>query len=331
MRRLNLILFVSALLLVISGSVWAQQEAKSPVCTEFSNFMDRQAVAGGGALNGLSPHWVIYTDPPDPVGPPNPYNVFHFGGDHQVDALANEGDAYFHEVIANTAVLVVSFSGDPGANGVWYETPGGTRGVQWTHQDLSNVAGGPDPLLEDLDALEVWGPTPGHDANYFSEWGDLFGYSVLCELIAWPNGRYVPQPTIVSAIQSLGWTGDPALVDLDGLMVWDMGDPCYFDPGDVIIFSIRATGTWDGGEIVVLPSGGPASFLNHGGHLWNTDFNVGVAFGVGTEEVDGIEAVEELEGIPTLTEWGLIIFGVVLIGFITWVFLRRRKAVVSYQ
>ena len=35
--------------------------------------------------------------------------------------------------------------------------------------------------------------------------------------------------------------------------------------------------------------------------------------------------------IPTLTEWGLIIFGVLLVGFITWVFLRRRKAVVSYQ
>lgn len=31
--------------------------------------------------------------------------------------------------------------------------------------------------------------------------------------------------------------------------------------------------------------------------------------------------------IPTLTEWGLIIFGVVLLGFITWVFFRRRKAV----
>jgi LPXTG-motif cell wall-anchored protein len=35
--------------------------------------------------------------------------------------------------------------------------------------------------------------------------------------------------------------------------------------------------------------------------------------------------------IPTLTEWGLIIFGVVLLGFITWVFLRRRRAVVSLQ
>ena len=31
--------------------------------------------------------------------------------------------------------------------------------------------------------------------------------------------------------------------------------------------------------------------------------------------------------IPTLTEWGLIIFGVVLLGFITWVFLKRRRVV----
>ena len=33
------------------------------------------------------------------------------------------------------------------------------------------------------------------------------------------------------------------------------------------------------------------------------------------------------ENIPTLTEWGLIIFGLVLIGFITWVFLKRRKVI----
>jgi hypothetical protein len=31
--------------------------------------------------------------------------------------------------------------------------------------------------------------------------------------------------------------------------------------------------------------------------------------------------------IPTLTEWGLIIFGLVLLGFVTWAFLKRRKVV----
>ena len=39
------------------------------------------------------------------------------------------------------------------------------------------------------------------------------------------------------------------------------------------------------------------------------------------------EEVPPYMDIPTLGEWGLIIFGVVLIGFITYVFLRRRKAV----
>ncbi len=34
-----------------------------------------------------------------------------------------------------------------------------------------------------------------------------------------------------------------------------------------------------------------------------------------------------VEGIPALTEWGLIIFGIVLLGFISWVFLRRRKVI----
>jgi hypothetical protein len=48
--------------------------------------------------------------------------------------------------------------------------------------------------------------------------------------------------------------------------------------------------------------------------------------------VYGITMFYWLRGeIPTLTEWGLITFGVVLLGFITYVFLRRRKAVVSYQ
>jgi len=37
--------------------------------------------------------------------------------------------------------------------------------------------------------------------------------------------------------------------------------------------------------------------------------------------------------IPTLTEWGMIIFGLVLVGFITWVFLREgeRQSVFSSQ
>jgi hypothetical protein len=35
--------------------------------------------------------------------------------------------------------------------------------------------------------------------------------------------------------------------------------------------------------------------------------------------------------IPTLTEWGQIIFGLMLLGFITWVFLKRRKKVIGVR
>jgi hypothetical protein len=51
-----------------------------------------------------------------------------------------------------------------------------------------------------------------------------------------------------------------------------------------------------------------------------------------TFTVSGVATVQLVRApIPTLTEWGLIIFGVVLLGFITWVFLRRRKAVISLR
>jgi hypothetical protein len=51
----------------------------------------------------------------------------------------------------------------------------------------------------------------------------------------------------------------------------------------------------------------------------------------GSAWFDDVKVVGESAPIPTLTEWGLIIFGVVLVGFITYVFLKRRKAVVSVQ
>ena len=40
-----------------------------------------------------------------------------------------------------------------------------------------------------------------------------------------------------------------------------------------------------GGEIIVLRYGRAPVFLNHGGHVWNTAFNVAGAFGAGTEDV----------------------------------------------
>jgi hypothetical protein len=58
------------------------------------------------------------------------------------------------------------------------------------------------------------------------------------------------------------------------------------------------------------------------------DFETGEVTGPYTGQVEILSNPFEctlVETIPTLTEWGLIIFGVVLLGFITWVFLRRQK------
>jgi len=44
-------------------------------------------------------------------------------------------------------------------------------------------------------------------------------------------------------------------------------------------------------------------------------------------EIDAVKGVISPAAIPALTNWGLIIFGVVLLGFITWVFLKRRKVI----
>jgi hypothetical protein len=338
------------------GSVWAQQqeaptaeqvwEAKARINLEFSNYLDKQAQegTGGWGLNGVDPLQVIYTEPKDAVGGPFPRNTLDFGDAGEVDALANGGDAFFHDLIANNAVLLVSFEGDPswlGAVGpgddppdgqipVYYEDNGGTCWPKWDREHCVN-----DPnTVDDLDGMEVWGPfylfdDPGYDpddAEYYSVVGDP-AFSVFYMT----GAGYVPQADIQAAVVDLGYTG--GTVDLDALMVWDDNSDQTWNAGDIIIFSIRGTtGTWDGGEIVVLPFGGPASFLNHGFHLWDTAFDVAGAFSLDppTEEVDAIEAYPQQPRpqTPALTEWGLIILVALLILSTVFVMLRRRKVAV---
>jgi hypothetical protein len=473
------------------------EEAKYPIPVEFSNFWDREAEEGipGWGLNGFDPLQVIYTEPKDAVGGPFPVNTFDFGDEGEVDALANGGDAFFHDLIVNNAVLLVSFEfegvsvtihdaaasvvkdtneceewvyaascnlsgqysiradsnvwlrgifGEPYGSatytstiacravyvqyhssdyndgitdifvddmvnplvridtynrGHWYVE---IRGLSYTthtvkvgpshNSDWTNVIPSPhgqacDPegdhpdcdndfwyfcfgpsetgtgtsvymedigantspkwsqvdlvndtkTVDELDGLEVWGPYGSDDADYYSLIGDPVdpGLGAKVSVFYWsppagPSIFYVPHSDIVNAVRSLGFTGDSLFVDLDALMVWDGDyDQVWNDP-DMIIFSIRESGNWDGGEIVVLPFGGPASFLNHGGHLWNTAFGVGAAFDVPTEEVDAIEAYPQQPRpqTPALTAWGLVVLVALLIVSTVFVLLKRRKAVI---
>lgn len=338
------------------SQVWAQQEgppepfdeSKATIPVEFTTFRD---VSQGGAL---PPPQDLFTVPPDAPGTPYPGNSFTYPHtDSLVDAIANTGDYLFGFLTGNRVNLLVSFQGDPNYSGpggpfgpvaVYMEDPGGGAYPKWNQQgppagktvpyglDFDASTLNPD---HELDALEVWGPLSSDDANMYSLEGDpIIPAASDPERISvrkqWNGLWFIGHSTIQAAVVALGYTGDTNLIDLDALMVRNLSDSENWSTGDTIIFSIRAAGNWDGGEIVVLPFGGPPSFLNHGGHLWNTAFNVAGAFDLDppTEEVDAIEAYPAPRSTPTLTEWGLVILVALLIGSAVFVMLRKRKATV---
>ncbi|MCX6829517.1 MAG: IPTL-CTERM sorting domain-containing protein [candidate division Zixibacteria bacterium] len=78
-----------------------------------------------------------------------------------------------------------------------------------------------------------------------------------------------------------------------------VGDSVYFDIPTPIPFGSVVVYRFEGGI------GSPNEFVDFGQHHWVAPPGV----------------------IPTLTEWGLIIFAVLLVGFMTWVVVRRRRRV----
>jgi hypothetical protein len=286
------------------GAGWAQQQQVPPVpfdetkCmipVEFSTDTLSCIMFGDVDFMGVpDPQQNLYTEPPDFLGPPHPGNTFDFGTSGEVDALANGGDALFHELKHNQATLLVSLQHDPLFGGqriaVWYELPAGpSKGPKWTHTHLDANLITLNNTLE-LDALEVWGPLDSDDANFYSLIGDPVAVAVKRSVFYW-NGAvstpYIDHAVIVTAVQALGYIGPPDSVDLDALMLFEnegINGNKVWDAGDTIIFSIKDTrplgGNWDGGEIVVLGFGGTPFFLYHDSHLWDTAFKVAEAFGV---------------------------------------------------
>lgn len=206
-----------------------------------------------------------------------------------------------------------------------------TVGTWATQPDVNGM-----PFPDDVDGVEVWGPEPPlADADKYSLSPDVFSGTSVWNGSGTP---YIPQAAIAGAVISLlGPDTDPDLIDLDALMVQDIaGDPDLFDdgivgPGDEIIFSIKQipsagdpTGYYaTGSELFVLPAFGPASFLSHGGHLWDkgyalSAFNVGGLNTPHVLDVNAIEAVGEYS-IPEPATLSLL-----LLGASTCLRIRRR-------
>jgi hypothetical protein len=204
----------------------------------------------------------------------------------------------------------------------------------WATQGMINGM----PLPDDIDGTEVWGPEPpGADADKYSLDMDIFSGTSVWNGSGTP---YISHAAIVGAVTSLlGTVVEFDDINLDALMVRDVvGDPDRFDDdlggaglGDEIIFSIRQipsaldpTGYYaTGSELFVLPAFGPASFLAHGGHLWDKGYALG-AFDVGAPgaphvlDVNAIEAIGEFS-IPEPASITCLLLG------LTTCLVRRSK------
>lgn len=203
--------------------------------------------------------------------------------------------------------------------------------------------------------VEGYAPFATADSNRFSLAMDsstgtsVWNYDIGTKTVS----PYVPHHVIVAAVESLmlgaGVTFTQETrnqIDLDALMVRDFDAPGLWSVGDELLFSIRplimpeivgAAGPLpspvvpDGGEIMHLVNLGPllgfsASFLSHGGHLWNTAFDVMGTFGYTHENVDGIEAIGALEGPNDTTvpePSSVVLMGIGLLVGCVW---RRRRS-----
>ncbi|HRK22084.1 MAG TPA: PEP-CTERM sorting domain-containing protein [Fimbriimonadaceae bacterium] len=190
-------------------------------------------------------------------------------GRGEVDALANIGDAYFQGVLDNTAALLFSVQADAPGVPIQAENDLGVVSTWATAADVNSTPG----ALDDLDGLEVWGSDGVSDTTHYSLFGDPGGVAIFD----------LGGATVATTADIAAMIGAPGMnVDLDALMM----------NGSRILFSIRpVAGFFDGGEIWIGDlSTGVASFLVHGGHTWDTAFDVGAHTGCLNENIDALEA-----------------------------------------
>jgi len=259
----------------------------------------------------------------------NPQSGIPAPASFQVDALANRKDLLFYEVIEDLVPLVFS-TGLPGGprtafdNYIFYERPNHKVLLPFPYKEIG-VWATPAQINQvepnNVEGLELWAPVqeptvpledrvnsvllngpelPVDDANRYSLLGDPLGCSVFKS-----NGDCLfLKANIASAITPLfpGLDITDAKIDLDGLMTWENDILFSLKPidgnNDGIITDNDPSQDLDGGEIFVWLSTEPsAKFLIHGGHVWDTAFNVKntvkhwTGLEPGTENIDALEAV----------------------------------------
>ncbi|MDJ0800229.1 MAG: hypothetical protein QNJ51_26045 [Calothrix sp. MO_167.B12] len=214
----------------------------------------------------------------------------------QVDAMANPGDAYFYSLINDRVAMVFSTTFD---DKIYYERPGAAQGGIWaTSKQIDAPGPGMDQGVHDVDALELWGPDNRSDAFYYSVYGDvtfdpLTGQVASGAVLDQNNNVIFTRQEIAKAVgNATGLDAQQLLgyVNVDAMMV--SGKRIVFSVDPIEKSDLNGTGFLDGGEIFVYDqTTGRSSFLKHGGHLWDTAFDVKGTFGTATENINALEAV----------------------------------------
>lgn len=275
----------------IAGHVAAQ--TTSTPCSEVQNreFSDNIDVDQSGASD---PGQILFFDcfggaldhPLRDVVEPNNFSL-------QVDALANRNDRLFLPYISDGVEMIFSVEAD---RNIYFERERTGEFGLWT----------PNVAVNDVDGLEVWGDS---NSDHHSFEGDPGGVSLIYTG-ALPI-QNVMQADLLAGIQSMGigLSLEPEDLDLDASMRWNAATT----GGGLLAFSVAPVSDefgnviLDGGEIFVLDlSSLTAEFLLHGGHLWDTDFDVMGTFGLDSENINAIEAVAPIPapGILTLIALG---------------------------
>jgi hypothetical protein len=261
-----------------------------------------------------------------------------------VDALANIGDLFFQELVADRATLLVSPAVQqdafPGLFEIYYRTatPYGSLADVWAKNAPSagyqGIGGAPPPgdniPPENIDGLEVWGGTDHNIFSLYDDPRDVTGREVSLFLHDAANDTssvYLYNDDLRAAL-NLG-PADPA-IDLDGVMVLDdLTNPdLVFGPGDSLLFTVEMNAQFHGGEIWVWNHGSPAQFLQHGGVTWDSLNQPALLFNWSTlnpldiPRLNDIDALEAIFVVPEPSGIALTLVGVLSFGR----FHRRRTA-----